>query len=313
MTTSDGRVAYQRQGLEEWYLNGPLGLEQGFTIDAAPAGKGSVEIAVAVSGDLTPGLVSDGAAVELRSSAGEPILGVEGLFVHDADDRELRSWFEIEAAGLVLHYDDSGARYPVEVDPLVTHLDNKVNASDPAQLAFFGLSVAASNGTAAIGSPRRASAPANADGLEQSSLRVRVRADVSQQTKLTVSGLNKRAGLGPSVALAGNTLIAGAPGATKGGSGTPTTGAAFVFTRSGTTWTQQTKLVASDVAATDQFGASVGISGDRAIVGAPYHDLPDPSLRADPEPHIFTRSEPRTQRVSLDTPAVASTSGRLSR
>jgi hypothetical protein len=308
MTTSDGRVAYQRQGLEEWYLNGPLGLEQGFTIDAAPAGKGSVEIAVAVSGDLTPGLVSDGAAVELRSSAGEPILGVEGLFVQDADGRELRSWFEIDAAGLVLHYDDSGARYPVEVDPLVTHLDNKVNASDPAQLAFFGLSVAASNGTAAIGSPGAgASAPANNDGPGAVYVFVRGSGGTwSQQAKLTVSGLNVRAGLGSSVALSGNTIIAGTPAAT---SGTVSKGAAFVFTRSGTTWTQQAKLVASNGASGDRFGTSVAISGDRAIVGAPYHDVAGTPAQTDAgAAYFFTRSGTTwTQRASI--PQVATAGG----
>jgi hypothetical protein len=31
------RVEYRREGLLEWYVNGPLGLEQGFTIKAPPA------------------------------------------------------------------------------------------------------------------------------------------------------------------------------------------------------------------------------------------------------------------------------------
>ena len=31
------RVSYARAGLSEWYVNGPLGLEQGFTIPRAPS------------------------------------------------------------------------------------------------------------------------------------------------------------------------------------------------------------------------------------------------------------------------------------
>ena len=31
------RVTYAHPGLSEWYVNGPLGLEQGFTIPRAPA------------------------------------------------------------------------------------------------------------------------------------------------------------------------------------------------------------------------------------------------------------------------------------
>src|SRR5579884_600040 len=32
-------VVYQRGGLAEWYANGPLGLEQGFTVAARPTGR----------------------------------------------------------------------------------------------------------------------------------------------------------------------------------------------------------------------------------------------------------------------------------
>jgi hypothetical protein len=47
------------------------------------------------------------------------------------------------------------------------------------------------------------------------------------------------------------------------------TGAAYVFVGSGTTWTQQAKLTASDGAANDYFGTSVAIYGSTAVVGAP--------------------------------------------
>ena len=45
-------------------------------------------------------------------------------------------------------------------------------------------------------------------------------------------------------------------------------GSAYVFRRSGTSWTQEAKLVASDGAADDDFGCSVFISGDYALIGA---------------------------------------------
>ena len=47
-------------------------------------------------------------------------------------------------------------------------------------------------------------------------------------------------------------------------------GSAYIFTRSGSTWTQQAKIVASDGANNDYFGYSVSISSDgkTAIVGA---------------------------------------------
>ncbi|MCK9516986.1 MAG: FG-GAP repeat protein, partial [Ottowia sp.] len=66
-------------------------------------------------------------------------------------------------------------------------------------------------------------------------------------------------------------------------------GSAYIFTRSGTTWTQQTKLLASDGAAGDSFGFSVAISGDgnTAIVGA-YGD--DDKGSTSGSAYIFTRS-----------------------
>jgi hypothetical protein len=52
-----------------------------------------------------------------------------------------------------------------------------------------------------------------------------------------------------------------------------TQGAAYVFVRSGTTWTLQARLVASDGAANDAFGGHVAISGDFVLVGAPSADI----------------------------------------
>ena len=51
---------------------------------------------------------------------------------------------------------------------------------------------------------------------------------------------------------------------------TGSTGAAYIFSRSGATWTQEAKIEASDGGSSDSFGWSVSISSDgsRAIVGA---------------------------------------------
>src|SRR5512137_258437 len=49
-------------------------------------------------------------------------------------------------------------------------------------------------------------------------------------------------------------------------------GSAYVFTRTGTTWTQQAKLLASDGETRDYFGYSVSLDGDTALIGANYDD-----------------------------------------
>lgn len=69
------------------------------------------------------------------------------------------------------------------------------------------------------------------------------------------------------VAIDGDTLVVGAPLHTST-AGT-SQGAVYVFTRSGTTWTQQAKLIPNDAAAFAEFGTSVDIDGDTVIAGAP--------------------------------------------
>jgi hypothetical protein len=45
-------------------------------------------------------------------------------------------------------------------------------------------------------------------------------------------------------------------------------GAAYVFARSGTKWSQRKRLTANDGASADSLGWSVALSGDTAVVGA---------------------------------------------
>jgi hypothetical protein len=49
-------------------------------------------------------------------------------------------------------------------------------------------------------------------------------------------------------------------------------GSAYVFARSGTAWGEVAKLIAGDTEFDDEFGYSVAISGDTAVVGAPFDD-----------------------------------------
>ena len=106
------------------------------------------------------------------------------------------------------------------------------------------------------------------------------------QAKLTASDAvgSDRFGISVSISSDGSTAIAGAHGKSS------FTGAAYVFTRSGSTWTQQQKLTASDGAASDWFGYSVSLSadGNTALVGAYTADLSDKTDAG--VAYVFTRS-----------------------
>jgi len=71
-------------------------------------------------------------------------------------------------------------------------------------------------------------------------------------------------GFGFAVALAGNTALVGAR-FDDTAAGTDA-GSAYVFVRSGTIWSLEAKLTAGDGAAEDQFGCSVALADDTALV-----------------------------------------------
>jgi hypothetical protein len=78
---------------------------------------------------------------------------------------------------------------------------------------------------------------------------------------------------GCTLALDGDTVLVGAYGHQVGAN--MSQGAGYVFTRSGTTWTQQAEVLASDGAAYDEFGQSVALSGSTAVVASPSHQASD--------------------------------------
>ncbi len=63
--------------------------------------------------------------------------------------------------------------------------------------------------------------------------------------------------------------------------GFASTGAAYIFHRTGTTWTQQAYVKASNTDANDAFGISVAVSGDTVVVGAQREDGATTGLNGD--------------------------------
>jgi hypothetical protein len=151
------RVEYVRGEVTEWYVNGPLGLEQGFTLARAPvveegrAGAGPLSIALALEGGWRVEVDGDGNGARLVNgdSGGERVLRYRGLVAHDARGRELPAWMEVEGKRLWLRVNDAGAEYPVVVDPFIQQA--KLTASDGAAYDEFGASVAISGDTVVVG------------------------------------------------------------------------------------------------------------------------------------------------------------------
>jgi hypothetical protein len=91
---------------------------------------------------------------------------------------------------------------------------------------------------------------------------------------------NREAGdrFGSAVAVHGDTIAVGAVGEDSANTNDPgdnasdNAGAVYVFTRSGTAWSQQAYLKADNLDDRDEFGYSVGVAGSWIIAGAPFED-----------------------------------------
>jgi len=146
---------------------------------------------------------------------------------------------------------------------------DKLTASDGAASDNFGNSVAISGDYALVG----ANGDNSGANLNQGSAYVFVRSGSSwtQQDKLTASDGAANDLFGRSVAISGNYALVGASFDDVGAD--TDQGSAYIFVRSGSSWTQQAKLTASDGAGSDRFGESVAISGDYALLGAFNDDV----------------------------------------
>jgi hypothetical protein len=321
------RVTYARGGgVDEWFVNDGRGLEHGFTLRERPAvGIGPLALEFGVRGGLQPRIDADRHGVTFIDTAQTPVVTYAGLTVIDADERAVRAWFEPAAAGLRLVVQDTGARYPVTIDPIAQQAYLKASNTDAGDLfggfnrmvIRAGLGVAASGDTVVVGASGEDSAATGVNGNQGDDsvtsagaayVFVRSGGGWSQQAYLKASNTDAGDRFGWSVAVSGDTVVVGAQSehsAATGVNGNQAdnsadgAGAAYVFVRSGGTWSQQAYLKASNTDENDAFGGSVAVSGDTIVVGASSEDSSatgvngnqsDDSVRSAGAAYVFVRS-----------------------
>src|SRR5271165_6724843 len=263
------RVSYARAGLSEWYVNGPLGLEQGFTIPSAPSAHadGALTLAMALSGNAHASLASGGQTISFHR-AGRSVLRYSGLSATDARGRPLHSWLELHGGQILLRVDAAGARYPLRIDPFIQQGGKLTGGGERGEEGAFGVSVALSAG----GEYALVGGPSDNGKVGAAWVFLRSGATWSQQgPKLTGKEEAGAGEFGTSVALSekGEYALIGGPGDNEHA------GAAWVFTRSGTTWTQQTKLTGKEETGKGYFGYSVALAAKEAnyaLIGGPNNN-----------------------------------------
>jgi hypothetical protein len=238
LRASGNRVEYLRGPLTEWYVNGPLGLEQGFTLtEPPPRSKGRVTtgqrdpltIALTRPADVTAVVDASRTNLSLTRRDGQAALRYTGLTARDAAGKSLRAWLDLQPDRLLLGIQDAAARYPVTVDPWVQSA--KLTPSGEmlmgtlggplGWLAFDGgnvvdicnLDTAAWAGACVFAEP-----PGGWTNMTQT-------AELSFASSTT--GYDY--GFSDAVAASGNTVVVGEEGVPSGGGATGFPGAAYVF------------------------------------------------------------------------------------
>lgn len=123
-----------------------------------------------------------------------------------------------------------------------------------------------------------------------------------QTDKIQGSDIEGGDEFGQSVSVSGDYMVIGAPYHDENGTNS---GAAYVFARDGNgNWSQQTKLLPSDIVASDYFGNGVSIDGDYIAVSAPGHGTAGAA-------YIFYRSGSTWPQQDKVVPSEGSPSGNI--
>ncbi len=143
----------------------------------------------------------------------------------------------------------------------------KLKAADAAASDRFGNAVSFTGDRAVIG----AWLDDNSSGFDQGSAYVFERAGTtwSETAKLIASDGTNADHFGNAVSLSGDTILVGAR---DENSKAPTGGAAYVFVASAGAWSEQAKLEGTGISLADEFGFSVALLDDVALIGSPFDD-----------------------------------------
>lgn len=260
------RASYQRKNVEEWYVNGPLGLEQGFNVTESMGKELVLEIETSWLAE------SKDENIQLVNGDNRWYFGA--LYAVDSAGQTLPSTMNVVNGRVRLKVETQNAQFPVMIDPILTRKATLI-ANDQTKFLGFGRSVAISGdgNTAIVGS----------DGNAAYIFKRTTTGWTQVQKLVKPSALrcnsNNPAWFGWSVALSkdGSTAMVGASGIFTlyiGGfipvpvfhscSDLP------VYRKQGAQWVLEKILTTSSVTVEDMFGSSISLSqdGSRAVVGA---------------------------------------------
>ena len=313
----DFTVTYQwNDYLREWWVNSAAGLEQWFELEHRPPDAQNSQpltLAMTLATDLAAS--QQGNVLSFANDA-DTTISYNKLQVWDANGRELPARMQLAANQLNLIIYDADADYPLIIDPSFQQ-QAYLKASNTGGGDEFGFSVAHSGDTLVVGAIGEGSNATGINGDQSNNLALDSGAVYvftlsgavwSQQAYIKASNTGGGDEFGRSVAISDNTLVVGAHLEDSNATGVNgdqdnflanDSGAVYVFVRSGTMWSQQAYIKASNTGGGDEFGRSVAISDKTLMVGAIGEDSNATGINGDQGDnsaldsgavYVFTRS-----------------------
>ncbi len=286
------RVTYDYGNLSAWYINGGLGLQQGFTIEVEPGHTHQpLRVEVAIDGNLQPVLQDQ--RINFLNDAGQSVLSYHGLLAFDAMGASLPASMILNGNRLALDVDITDAIFPITIDPWIQ--ESNLTPPDATANMAFGFAVDVYEDTAVIGAPWETEA-----GIETEQSLLDLETNVGTGAvyifsrndgawdfvqKLTPPNVTTGDEFGYAVAIDGDTLVVGAPYADGDEADQ---GMAWVFRLTDDTWELETELTSPNPAAMGSFGQAVALNGDQVLIGASLEDVESSD---DGRAYYFARNE----------------------
>ncbi len=206
----------RERACEEWYANGPLGLEQGFTLARAPAGRstGTLTLAMTLSGRHACALAGPTGRASRWRAPPAVAAATAPARATDARGHALAAGSRSTGEPCCCRVDTRGARYPLRIDPLIQQ--SQAHGGTGSEGADFGYSVAlsADGNTALIGDACTSRSGAWVFTRSGSTWAQQgPRWPSTKKARRTMSAKKRANAAGRSVALSadGNTALIGAP------------------------------------------------------------------------------------------------------
>ncbi|MCF6262496.1 MAG: FG-GAP repeat protein [Xanthomonadales bacterium] len=312
LTASEQELSYHwDDNVKEIWTNSADKLEQWFEIQQQPQGElagHQLVLQLALSTNLE--VIQSGDALSFSDK-----ISYDKLKVWDSKGVIMPASMQLQNNMIALVIDDSLAQYPLTIDPSFQQ-QAYLKSSNSESGDLFGWSADISGDTLVVGAHGEDSSATGVNGDESNNLAeasgavyifIRTASGWQQQAYIKASNTDSNDQFGRSVAISGDTVVIGAFNEDSNATGVDgdqannaaaVSGAAYIFTRTGTSWEQQAYLKASNTGADDWFAYQVDISGDTVVVSSQREDSNSTGINSSPNnfstnsgaAYVFTRN-----------------------